>query len=109
MEKSGAIWVSTYGRGINKYVQPNPSVKKYFLDTVVVTNSWCAIQAEDNDGKIWIGTEQGLISFDPEKEIFKEEPLNQTICGVLLNEEGTLWITSSPPEIFIIKKIKKLK
>ena len=95
VEKSGTIWISTYGRGINKYIQPNRYVKKYYLETAEILNAGFGDLVEDNQGKIWIGTDIGLISFDPDKEIFKEETFKKTITGLLVDEEGTLWIYST--------------
>lgn len=107
VEKSGTIWITTYGRGINKYVQPNQYVKKYFLETAEILNAGWGDLVEDNNGKIWIGTDKGLISFDPVKEIFKREIPIPDIIGILLDKEGTLWLYSSSNDALYYKKDKE--
>ncbi|MBV6422141.1 MAG: Sensor histidine kinase RcsC [Ignavibacteriaceae bacterium] len=107
VEKSGTIWISTYGRGINKYIQPNQYVKKYFLEKAEILNAGSGDLVEDNEGKIWIGTDIGLISFDPDKEIFKEELFNKTITGLLVDEEGALWMYSTTNRTLYYKNDKE--
>lgn len=102
-DKSGTIWVSTYGNGTNKYTQPNQSVKIYSLGSRVSTGNLF----EDYNGKIWIGTDKGLLSFDPEKEIFIDEPFKKDISGVLLDREGTLWLNTWPDGNLYYKEAKK--
>jgi signal transduction histidine kinase/ligand-binding sensor domain-containing protein/DNA-binding response OmpR family regulator len=104
VEKSGTIWITTYGRGINKYVQPNQYVNKYFLETAEILNAGWGDLVEDNNGKIWIGTDKGLISFDPDKEIFKEEAHIKDIIGILQDKEGNLWLYSASNGALYYKK-----
>jgi signal transduction histidine kinase/ligand-binding sensor domain-containing protein/DNA-binding response OmpR family regulator len=107
LDKSGTIWITTYGGGVNKYVPPNKYVKKYYLKSeVMATEGWQNL-AGDNTGNIWIGTKKGLISFDPDNELFKEEPLNQNISAILLDKEGTLWINSFDTGALYYKKDKE--
>ena len=96
-DKSGTTWVTTLGGGVNKYTPQNSSFKFYpseiggsgnFPDSIL------GILVEDNKGKIWIGSDKGLISFDPLKEYLKKEPLKVDISSILVDHSGTLWISS---------------
>ena len=100
VEQSGTIWVSTYGNGTNKYMQPNQSVKKYYLASGEIAGNL----VEDNNGKIWIGTDKGLRSFDPDKEIFNKELFKKDISVISLDREGTLWINTWPDGNLYYKK-----
>jgi signal transduction histidine kinase/DNA-binding response OmpR family regulator/ligand-binding sensor domain-containing protein len=92
-DRSGAIWITTYGRGLNKYTPGKRYVKEYPLDKYgdLPDPTWNLTQ--DNQGKIWIGTDKELISFDPVNEVFKEEQLKTDIAGLLVDKTGTLWIS----------------
>ena len=92
----GAGDVKVYARG--EYNTPlivwenndDLSLKRYktltdFIDqdrAAFSTWGWVYIKA-DNEGKIWIGTVVGLISFDPQK-IFDEDPVSLHVLDVIL-------------------------
>jgi signal transduction histidine kinase/ligand-binding sensor domain-containing protein len=56
--------------------------------------------AEDNKGRLWIGTEKGLNCFDPEKSAFTSyvaSPLQNSVAGnhiksVFCDSRGNIWI-----------------
>ncbi len=106
-DKSGTIWVSTRSSGVNKYTPQNSSIKLYSSEikgpsrvpTVIL-----GALVEDNKGKIWIGSDKGLISFDSQREIFKEENPRKSIWGLLLDKSGTLWICIEPGNLFYKKE-----
>lgn len=70
-DKKGRIWVATYQYGINllipegdevRFVNNHNSFKNYPV------GSWKARHLEQAaDGKIWVGTTNGLVIFDPDK------------------------------------------
>ena len=108
LDRSGTIWITTYGGGVNKYTPLNKYVKKYYLGTkkIALNEGW-QIFAEDNNGKIWLGTSKGLISFNPDTELFKEEPLKQNISAILLDKEGTIWVNGLNTGALYYKKDKE--
>ncbi len=111
-DKSGTIWVSTRSSGVNKYTPQNSSIKLYsskIQGTSKLPNVILGDLVEDNKGKIWIGTVKGLISFDPIKEKFKEESLKVNISAILLDQSGTLWISSAPTRKLYYKKGNETK
>ena len=55
----------------------------------------------DNQGRMWIGTQQGLYLFDPEREVYRlftrdvKEPfslVNNSVWTIAGDEQGNLWI-----------------
>ncbi|HSR16620.1 MAG TPA: two-component regulator propeller domain-containing protein, partial [Ignavibacteriaceae bacterium] len=105
LDRSGTIWITTLGSGVNKYILPNQYLKQY--STEKYGNIFSLV--EDNNGKIWIPTAKGLVSFDPEKEVFKEELFKIGTSGVLLDETGTLWISSWTTGYLFYKKVNEEK
>jgi catechol 2,3-dioxygenase-like lactoylglutathione lyase family enzyme len=66
IEKSGIIWVTARGyttRFDPSIPQPNPNAFKVFTPADGFT---CCVQSmyQDNEGRVWWGTGQGLYSFD---------------------------------------------
>jgi signal transduction histidine kinase/ligand-binding sensor domain-containing protein/AraC-like DNA-binding protein len=103
-DRSGTIWISTWGRGLNKFTPGKSFVKEYSLVKYgdLTDHRWRL--AEDNKGKIWIGTDDGLLSFDPVNEVFKEEKLKTSIEGLIVDNTGTLWISSRSTGNLFFKK-----
>ena len=103
-DRSGTIWISTDGRGLNKFTPGNRYVKEYPFDKYghLINHRWSL--AEDNHGKIWIGTEDGLISFDPVNESFKVEKFKSNITGLIKDKTGTLWISERKTGNLFFKK-----
>ncbi len=99
IEKSGTIWITTIGGGVNKYIPPKVFLKEYSLGHYGDIFNL----VEDNNGKMWIPTAKGLLSYDPKKEGFKEEPFKTNI-SVLLDKAGTLWISSGTTGNIFYKK-----
>ena len=62
---------------------------------------------EDNSNIIWIGTDKGLISFDPNREVFKRDPFKMAVSKLLLDKKGTLWISTQNGGIFYKKENDK--
>lgn len=71
--RDDVIWIGTYGNGINKcYMLP---YGEYGFQNYSEANGLCnnviyRIE-EDNAGKLWISTDNGLARFDPENDEFK--------------------------------------
>jgi len=89
-DRSGTIWIATDGRGLNKFTPGNRYVKEYpFGEYGDLTNHRWSL-AQDKHGKIWIGTDDGLLSFDTVNEVFKEEKFKTNIAGLIVDKNGTL-------------------
>lgn len=73
--KSGEFWIGTYGGGLNKMIlspegNSDPIFKHYTEEDGLVNNAIYGI-VEDDNGLLWISTDNGISSFNPETEAFK--------------------------------------
>ncbi len=70
IEKDGNIWVGTKGGGLNYFNRQKKTFQHFTKEDGLCNNSiYCMVK--DNAGKIWMGTSNGLSSFDPATKIFK--------------------------------------
>jgi ligand-binding sensor domain-containing protein/signal transduction histidine kinase len=98
----GLMWIGTFAGGSYKLV---PVLKSFYSDHLeyegiespVVTCLW-----KDNDGTVWIGTQNGLIRQNRKTadiKLFKYDKkpysvMNNSISSVIQDHEGRLWIGS---------------
>ena len=71
---SGVIWAGTFGGGLNKYIpgtDENPATFEHYSTLNGLPNNVIKGILEDGNQNLWLSTNKGLSSFDPEKEIFK--------------------------------------
>ncbi len=84
--KSGDLWFGTFGGGLNKYIPGKPSeaskFKVYSVSDGLPSNVIKGI-LEDNEGNLWLSTNQGLSKFNPKLEAFKNYDVND---GLQSNE-----------------------
>lgn len=111
-DKSGNIWVGTKSNGLVKISFDNknsfhPNIRQYLLPTrkanKIISLSISAI-GFDSKGTLWVGTENGLIQFDPatEKHISHEintrnpkaptSPYDKNVNSIYESKEGELWL-----------------
>ncbi|MCO6480097.1 MAG: response regulator [Phaeodactylibacter sp.] len=66
LEDKGVLWIATYGGGLNRY-DPDSGIFTSFTaqSAGFPTNNLDAMLADD-DGRLWIGTDNGLVRFDPQ-------------------------------------------
>lgn len=99
-DKDGCMWFATDGKGVHKY---DVKRKKWTLynrfhadnnkDDNTVTNSLYV----DQNGIIWVGTSNGLFSYDKKKDAFNAvETITPTpnVLGVT-GDKRSLWLTTS--------------
>jgi signal transduction histidine kinase/ligand-binding sensor domain-containing protein/CheY-like chemotaxis protein len=72
-DHKGNIWVGTYGNGISKIqVLPNNHVQfSNYTQTDGLCNNVVYAILEDNNGVLWLSTDNGLSRFDPKQTYFK--------------------------------------
>jgi ligand-binding sensor domain-containing protein/signal transduction histidine kinase len=61
--------------------------------------------AQTNDGYLWLGTEKGLVRFDGSRFVLfhpdgKNKSENESVMGLTVDAEGTLWIRMRSPKVF---------
>ncbi len=110
-DKSGIIWIGTFGGGVNKY---DPTLKKLEVfnynqeDPKSLGNDFIHTIYEDSEGTIWIGTGlSGINRFDKNTNSFKrfrDNPkypnsskyLNSPeVTSILEDSKGNLWVGTS--------------
>ncbi len=103
-DRSGLLWLGTWGGGVNKYIRPKYKFPHIYRDsrrsTTLINNSiWAAHR--DPSGALWIGTDEGLDRFDPETRRFTHyqkipgDPhslSNNVVRAIYSDSSGTLWV-----------------
>ncbi|MDW7693149.1 two-component regulator propeller domain-containing protein [Flammeovirgaceae bacterium SG7u.111] len=98
------LWVGNqYGGALNLYQRETDTFKKYWFQSA--SGSSISSICENHDGRLWIGTNDGLNLFDPETEIivdFKNDPnkplttlVNNGVSNMYLSSKNKLWIATN--------------
>ncbi|GLX79892.1 hypothetical protein tinsulaeT_32320 [Thalassotalea insulae] len=105
VDRNNHLWVATRGGGLNLF-QENTHDFRHFttktLDTALTDNSVNEI-LEDSEGKIWVGTENGLTilqfvdgqwqSIQIKQQLGNPKSLtNNMVQGLLETNDGTIWV-----------------
>lgn len=96
-DRSGRIWVGSLGGGLCLY-HPKKKAFELFDENYFLANDIINKILEDEDGKIWVSTNQGISSFDPTKKIFKNFNRNNGVQQSTFNIGSGL--KTSDGEIF---------
>ncbi|WP_373514584.1 two-component regulator propeller domain-containing protein [Persicitalea sp.] len=92
--RNGSIWAGTFQGGLFQYnAQKDRFVSRlngYGITDVV----------EDSTGIFWVGTVNGLVSFNPESGVFRQYSTKDgmpggSVNGIIAGENGTLWLFTS--------------
>lgn len=93
----GTLWVATTGGGFARFDKKTEKFKRYNTDSGFITNTVLTIQ-RDEDGLLWMGTDKGLVRFNPtneETKVFtKEDGLQGDIfldAAAWYSSEGMMW------------------
>ena len=103
----GIIWIGTMEKGFAKLVRGGDgkisSVQKYSTKDKAdaISDNNTRVIYEDSDGKVWIGTQNGLNCFNPETEHFDKffyssydvNSINDNVVNAILEDSfGNLWV-----------------
>ncbi len=105
-DSNNNLWIGTSGRGFNLYNRETDNFTRYgVVDDeefdVGLTENTAVSLAEDHNGYIWVGTENGLNRFDPETEEFvhfiadPDDPGSITsnrITRIVVDSEKQMWV-----------------
>lgn len=116
LENENSVWISTYTGGILVFNKSNlvPTYYKnieYNNQSLVDNHVNCVL--EDREKRIWMGTNQGLSRFDPEKKVWKHflqdnKNLNSIILSLYQDHEGNVWAGGYSCEIVYIDSNDKI-
>lgn len=75
------LWIGTIGGGLNKLIRNKErsvvGFKRYNTQNKQFPNDVINSIQEDDNGFLWVGTNTGLVKFDPKKESFKTYSTNE--------------------------------
>jgi DNA-binding NtrC family response regulator/ligand-binding sensor domain-containing protein len=96
-DPSGIIWLGTWGGGLNRFNPENETFTNYMMEDGLPSNAIYGI-LEDEQGVLWISTNNGLSRFYPLTEEFK----NYNVKDGLQNNEfnGGSYFKSKRGEMF---------
>lgn len=80
VDKKGTIWIGTYGGGLNKYDSETNSFLHYSGESGLSNDIIYSI-IEDADGTLWLSTNEGISSFEPESEFFRNYDVRYGLQG----------------------------
>lgn len=112
-DRKGSLWVGTEFGGINKY-DPYRSKFEHFhsYSNNLRKERVLFFYEEDND-KVIIGTDGGLISFDYKKKTFKNIPgtndLENEIITSILEDGKNIWVGTNSRGLFKIYPDRRIK
>ena len=102
-DESGMIWVGTQKNGVDRFDRRFQNFTSYFRQypsKVLMDDYNIRKVIKDKSGLFWAASDKGLISFDPEKNIFidyhhsnsPESVGSDLINDVLNDERGRIWV-----------------
>jgi serine phosphatase RsbU (regulator of sigma subunit)/ligand-binding sensor domain-containing protein len=103
ISKNNIVWVGTREHGLYKIAKNKNNVTKYFSDDTS-KNEVRKIRIndifEDNEKRLWLATNHGLIEFDPIKESFNTFTENDGLSAnfvysILPGDKGNLWLSTN--------------
>lgn len=87
--RRGELWVGTFGRGLLRYGQDS-TVR--FVPLRGLPSENITALAEDNEGRVWVGTERGLASLRNGSATLIDEQLKDAkFTSLFVDGKGDLW------------------
>lgn len=78
--KDNTLWIGTFGGGLNKMLRSSDGsvigFKRYNKQNSLFPDDVVNSITEDNRGMLWVGTNNGLVEFNPQTESYKTYDLN---------------------------------
>lgn len=106
-DKAGVIWLGTQSNGLNRVIgykkTGEPLVKRYALSSSPdkLQSERITAMLNDDKGRLWIGTFNGLHLYDSAKDGFKNfqhytkdstSISNSIVLSIAQDQKGTLWV-----------------
>ena len=102
--KDGTIWIGTHYDGVLSFDRISGKFTSHNVQTSNNGNTWIRALHESSDGRIYIGSEDGLFTFNPSNEKIKQisDFSKAVIYSFLEDYEGGMWIGTYFDGIFYI-------
>ena len=102
LDSKGEMWFGDYGGefGLFKYEEDKKQFKQYVSkpnNSASLTSNQILFITEDDQGKIWVGTDDGLNLYDREKDIFNGNEGALKIPSALSYAQagnGRIWVNT---------------
>lgn len=96
-DRQGAVWIGTDDGGLNRIDPKNQTISHYFNKEEKMPD--LRVLFVDSKGKLWLG-QKGLFFYDKVQDKFNVFPENEALAnefikGVVEDEMGNLWISTS--------------
>ncbi|MDX1530663.1 MAG: two-component regulator propeller domain-containing protein, partial [Rhodothermales bacterium] len=102
LDRAGALWIGTYGRGLVRYEPATGAVRNYPAGPGGLGHSWVFSIMEDRAGTLWVGTYGGgLHRYDAEADAFERfahdaaDPASvaaDEVQAIAEDRAGVLWV-----------------
>ena len=96
-DDSGILWIGTWGGGLSRFDKKTGSFSHYTVEDGLASNSVYG-GLMDEQGNIWISTNNGISRFTPRTEIFKNYTVDDGLQGNEFN--GNSFYKSESGEMF---------
>jgi ligand-binding sensor domain-containing protein/signal transduction histidine kinase len=80
-DRSGVLWVGTYGGGLNKFDRETETFTHYRYQEDGLPGDMVYGILEDDEGNLWLSTNNGLSKFNPQTEAFKNYDVRDGLQG----------------------------
>ena len=92
--KDGNIWIGTHYDGLLNYDRLSGTFESYNVSLSSTGNTWIRCLHETDSGNLYIGTEDGLFTFDPESRKVKhiKDFSKSVIYSLTQDHEGGTWV-----------------
>jgi len=82
-DKSGFFWIGTSGGGLNKFDKVNGLFRCYLTKDGLPSDNITGV-LEDDNGNLWITTNDGLSKFNPQLETFRNYDIEDGLSSISL-------------------------
>ena len=101
-EQRDGVWVGTNNSGLLFVSQRPAKVEQYLIDTENISPLYNFVRTirQDRSGQLWLATNQGVYSFDPQTRVFQQRAsvrngtISNTIMSIELDQQDHPWFTT---------------
>ncbi len=105
------LWVAT-AWGLSRLDKNTSQFKNYYTlnnDSNAIADNQVFVLFRDKSKILWVGTSRGLSRYNPQSDSFTNYLKGQTICGILDDNKGNIWISTSSALFQLNPHTNKLK